>query len=246
MIFSLIKLATAILFTMIVSCGELLIIPFNRGGRLFHALAKFNSHGVLKICGVRLQVLGLEHLDRGSSYIYVANHASYFDIPSVLAGIPDETRIVYKKELERIPIYGWGLRLGKTYIPIERKKGSEALQSLEEAAKKVREGSSVLLFAEGTRSLDGKLQPFKRGAFNLAVRAGVAVVPLTILGSYRVMRKGSFRINPGMITIIVGKPIASPGANGKTAEIQLMEQVHAVIEKNYITDSSAASDAKVD
>jgi 1-acyl-sn-glycerol-3-phosphate acyltransferase len=233
MILSIFKILFAIFFSAFVATLELLMIPFHKKGNLFHKLAKFHARGVLAVSGVKVVTKGVENLDLSRSYIYVANHASLFDIPSVIAGVPDQIRIVYKKELEKIPIFGWGLKYGKTYIGIDRGKGQRALQSLEKAANKIRTGASVLMFAEGTRTTDGNLQPFKRGAFNLAVKARVPVVPLTIIGSYHVLPKNSLKINPGTIELILDKPIEPMNDNGKAAEMQLMDSVHRAITKNF-------------
>jgi len=230
-ILSALKIAFALLFSAFVATLELLTIPFNRTGSLFHALARFHARGILAGCGVSLAVEGLEAVPFTRSYIYVANHASHFDIPAVIAGIPDQIRIVYKKELEKIPIFGWGLRYGKTYIGIDRGRGQEAVQSLEAAAEKIRAGASVILFGEGTRTADGNLQPFKRGPFNLAVRANVPVVPVTINGSYEVLPRGSWRIRPGTITLVLSPPIP-PRSDGKEAELALRDETSAAIAKN--------------
>ena len=112
---------------------------------------------MLFVCGVKVRVTGLEKIDSSRNYIYVSNHASMFDIPSILAGIPGQIRIVYKKELDVIPVFGWGLKYG-AYIGIDRGRGADAMRSLDEAVEKIRRGASVLLYAEGTRTTDGKLQ----------------------------------------------------------------------------------------
>ena len=233
MILSFLKIVFALFYTGFVSMLELIIIPFDRTGKTFHALARFHAYGVLAVCGVKVNVEGLERVDFTRNYIYVASHASFFDIPAVIHGIPDQIRIVYKKELEVIPIWGWALKLGKTYIAIDRRKGVDAAQSLEEAANKMRHGASVILFAEGTRTPDGMLQPFKRGPFNLAVRAGVPIVPLAINGSYRILPKHSWHIMPGTITLVLGAPIQPPAANGKESELKLRDEVHNVISQYY-------------
>jgi 1-acyl-sn-glycerol-3-phosphate acyltransferase len=182
-------------------------------------------------------VEGLDRVDMSHSHIYVSNHASQFDIPAVIAGIPDQIRIVYKKELEKVPFFGWGLKYPKAYIGVDRGGGQEALQSLDAAAETIRNGASVLLFAEGTRSPDGRLQPFKRGAFNLAVKAGVPVVPLTINGSFSILSKNSLRLRPGTITLVLDEPIAPPARNGKETEMELRDRVHAAIESHYVNQS---------
>ena len=235
---SLVQVFVAGAICLVMGFVEILCLPIDRHrGRLFHALARFWARTVLAICRVRVRVKGVENLERGRSYVYVSNHASMFDIPAILASVPDQIRIVYKKELEVVPFFGWGLKWGH-YIGIDRGRGSKAMQSLEEAIGKIRNGQSLLLYAEGTRTLDGKLQPFKRGAFNIAVRAGVPVVPLTVNGSFRIMPKGSIIIHPGNVEIVLGKPILIDSLSGREAERQLMEQVHAAIEANYIDQSS--------
>lgn len=229
---SLLRLLVLVLFTVFVSTLEILAVPFHRTGKIFHQLARFHARGVLALSGVRLSPSGIGNIDLSRNYVFVSNHASYFDIPAVLAGIPQDVRLVYKKELHRVPFFGWGLKLGKTYIAIDRGQSSDAMQTIEATARKIREGSSVLLFAEGTRSPDGKLQAFKRGPFNLAVKAGIPVVPVTIIGSNRVLPRDSWKVTPGPISITVDAPIPPPGANGKEAELRLRDSVRAVIERN--------------
>jgi 1-acyl-sn-glycerol-3-phosphate acyltransferase len=228
----------AAVFSLFMGLLEILCLPIDRRrGRLFHALARFWARTSLAICRVRVRVKGLENLEAGQSYVYVSNHASMFDIPAILASIPDQIRIVYKKELEVIPFFGWGLKWGH-YIGIDRGRGSKAMESLGEAIGKIRNGQSLLLYAEGTRTLDGKLQPFKRGAFNIAVRAGVPVVPLTVNGSFRILPKHSLAINPGNVEIVLGQPILITGLSGREAELELMEQVHAAIAAQYVDQSA--------
>lgn len=218
---------------MVFATLTLITLPFNRNGIVFHAVARGWARVLLFICGVEVHVTGLDKLDRSKNYVYVSNHASLFDIPAVIAGVPDQIRVVYKRELERIPVFGWGLKWG-SYIGINRGKGAEAVRSLEEAAERIRKGASVLLFAEGTRTTDGRLQPFKRGAFNLAAKAGVPVVPLTVNGSYLILPKRSVSIRPGRVNLLLDSPIFPEGGEGKDAEVRLMHEVHAAIARNYI------------
>lgn len=231
------RFGAAVVVALFFATLEILCLPFNRGGRLFHALARGWAHTTLFLCGVSVRVRGLEYRVPGGNYVYVSNHASMFDIPAIIAGIPDQIRIVYKKELERIPIFGWGLKWG-SYIGIDRSRGPDAMKSLEEAARTIREGASVLLYAEGTRTLDGKLQPFKRGAFNLAVNAGVPVIPLTVNGTFNILPKHSIAVRPGRAELILDRPIEIGDDRGKEAELQLMELVHAAIKRNYVEQES--------
>ena len=218
---------------MVFATLTLITLPFNRNGIVFHAVARGWARVLLFICGVEVHVTGLDKLDPSKNYVYVSNHASLFDIPAVIAGVPDQIRILYKRELERIPLFGWGLKWG-SYIGIDRGKGPEAVRSLEQAAERIRKGASVLVFAEGTRTTDGRLQPFKRGAFNLAVKAGVPVVPLTVNGSYHILPKRSVSIRPGRVNLLLGAPILPEGGNGKGGEVRLMHEVHAAISRTYI------------
>jgi 1-acyl-sn-glycerol-3-phosphate acyltransferase len=211
----------------------LVTIPFDRSGAVYRWNARTWARCVLAAGGITVRVKGLEKLDRGQHYVFVCNHASVFDIPAVLAALPYSINLVYKKELERVPVFGWGLKWGAD-IGIDRGSSTEARQSLDEAVAKIRGGISVLLYAEGTRTLDGKLQPFKRGAFNLAVRAGVPVVPLTINRSFGILPKGSLSVRPGTIELMIESPISMGGRHGKEAEVQLMEQVHTAIAAHYI------------
>jgi len=215
---------------------EILALPLShKTGRLFHALSRGWAKTILFTCGVHVRVRGLENLNGSGNYVYVSNHASMFDIPIILASVPDQIRIIYKKELEIIPIFGWGLKWG-SYIGIDRGRGPEAMRSLEEAIDKIRRGASVLLYAEGTRTRDGKLQPFKRGAFNIAVRAGIPVVPLTVNGTFSILPKGSINIRPHPVELVLGKPIPVTG-EGKEEELRLMEKVHAAMQESYIDQS---------
>jgi len=231
------RLVLLLAFTVFVSTLEILAVPFHRTGKIFHTLARFHAHGVLALSGVKLTAEGVERLDLSRNYVYVANHASYFDIPAVLAGVPQDVRLVYKKELEKLPFFGWGLKLGKTYIAIDRRQGTDAVATLEATAKKIREGSSVLLFAEGTRSADGTLQPFKRGPFNLAARAGIPVVPVTLLGSRDVLPRDSWKVRPGRIRLLLDEPIPPPPADGKAAELLLRDRVREVISRNLLMEA---------
>jgi len=213
---------------------ELLLIWADRKrGRVFHAIARWWARTVLRLCGVRVRVRGLENVDFSRNYVYVSNHASMFDIPVIVSSVPDQIRIIYKKELEVIPFFGWGLKFG-SYIGIDRGRGTKALRSLESAVEKIRRGASVLMYAEGTRTLDGKLQQFKRGAFNLALRAGTPVVPLTVNGSFTILPKHSMNVRPGSVELVLGIPVPVPRGNGKEAELELMQNVHAAIARQYI------------
>lgn len=231
---SILRFLASTIATALIAVVAFVTLPFNRNEKLYHRIGRFWSRLLLRICGVRVELHGAEHCAHGASVIYAANHASMLDIPVVIASVPDDIRLVYKKELEKIPVFGWGLRYG-SYIGIDRGRGTEARKSLEEAVEKIRRGASVLLFVEGTRTSDGKLQPFKRGAFNLAARSGVPVIPLTINGTYALVPKHSLRIRPGTVHLHFDPPITVEDAGGdREAEGRLMERVRNAIEDHYV------------
>lgn len=235
MISAIIKGFFLVLWTAVMAAISLVTLPFNKDGNIYHREARFWSKIVLAIAGVKCKVMGSENIDLSKNYIFVSNHVSLFDIPAVVASIPMQVRIVAKKELTKIPLFGTSIKRGG-YIIIDRGKSLEAVRSLEEASQKIRNGASVLLFPEGTRSKDGTLQPFKRGAFLLAAKSGIPIVPVTINGSYKILPKSKLRINSGEVHIIIDKPIATNGCEGKKGELQLMEDVRKVIAQNFISE----------
>ncbi len=232
MITTFLKLLIVIPLTAVCSLSAIVAAFIDRSGGWFHAIGRFWSRVLLRLFGITVAAYGYEKLDHGKRYIYVSNHASMFDIPAVMVGIPDQFRIVLKKELTRIPLFGWAMSLGP-YIVIDRFHAKDAIKSLDEAAERIRNGASVLLFAEGTRTTDGKLQPFKRGAFTLAVKSGVPVVPVTINNTFRILPKGSKRVRPTHIEVILDEPIETKSLEGREGEKQLMDLVHRAIAKNY-------------
>lgn len=236
MIGTLLKFAVIAIVTIPIALVEIFVSLVDRSGKSFHVVGRFWSWIILTLYGIRVSVEGIEHLDPSKRYIYVSNHASMFDIPAVLTGIPDEIRIVMKKELTRIPFFGWAMAAGP-YIVIDRFHAKDAVKSLDRAAERIRNGASVLLFAEGTRTLDGKLQPFKRGAFALASKSGVPIIPVAINNTFRILPKGSKVVRPAHITVVLGRSIPTGGIEGKQGEMKLMEEVHQAIAKNYIDQS---------
>lgn len=149
---------------------------------------------------------GLENILQGRPQIFFCNHKSLLDIPCLLAYLPAQYRYLAKEELFHIPLFGLALtRSG--YLPIDRSNPRKAYQSMEAAIQHVRAGTSLMIFPEGTRSVDGKLLPFKTGGASLALRAQVPVVPVVILGTERILPKGTLRLGKGDVEIRIGKPI---------------------------------------
>ena len=169
------------------------------------------SKGILRVAGVDVEVEGAEHVDPERAQIVAANHASWFDVFALSAHFPGTYHYVAKQELARIPIFGraW---ISCEHIAIDRADHSSAVASLDRAAKKIREDdATIIMFPEGTRSPTGELQRFKKGTFVLALKAGVPIVPLAIIGSRDVMPKGAWTVRPGSIRIRIGRPISVEG-----------------------------------
>ena len=233
MFITILKLIFLFPVSLVFSTTALLSIPINRSGKLFRWSPWMWSRIILWTFGIQVKVLGKENLVPGIPYIFVSNHASMFDVPTIMVALEGNVNFVYKKELSNVPVWGWALRFGP-FIMIDRSNVRDAMQSIERAGETIRSGQSVILFPEGTRTSDGKLQPFKRGAFSLAVKAHVPIIPVTINNTFGIMPKGSLKIKPAGITVILEMPISAEGLDGKNDELELMDQVHMAIEKHYI------------
>ena len=177
------------------------------GGRGFLVLARFWSAVWLRAAGVRLTTRGTERIDRRASYIYMANHASKLDIPALLVALPTATRFLAKRSLFAIPLFGWSLRAAG-FVAIDRHDPSQAQSSFSRSMRGMEAGYSLLVFPEGTRSVDGRLHPFKRGGFLLALKSGQPIVPVGVRGTARLQPKGSQVYRPGQVEVVFGEPIA--------------------------------------
>jgi 1-acyl-sn-glycerol-3-phosphate acyltransferase len=226
------KIIIILAYTIILSIIGGAALLTRNGEEKYHALAVHWARVILKISGVRATIKGKEKLEQSKSYIYVANHASMFDVWILFVLLPGQIRFVFKKELTRIPIFGWVLR-HSGHVVLDR-SSRNYLRSLEEARVLIERGRSVVIFPEGTRTADGKLQPFKRGSFALALRALATIIPITINGSFKIFRKGSMRIHPGDVEVVVGDPIEVASKDSeRMAELELMKRTRSVIESSY-------------
>lgn len=185
--------------------------------------------------GVKLAVDGLEHVDPARPTIYVSNHQSVIDVPVLFMAIPKDLRFVAKSQLRWVPFLGWYMWFAG-HIFVHRGNPRRTVASLRAAGARIRAGTSIVLFPEGTRSGDGRLLPFKKGAFALAEAAGVPLVPITIHGSGRLMPKRGWQIHPGQIQVRIGAPIIVP--EGGAARGQLMRQVRAAMVAQGLEESA--------
>jgi 1-acyl-sn-glycerol-3-phosphate acyltransferase len=178
-----------------------------RGNWMF-GLARIWSRCLLTASAVRLTASYDPALEPGKSYVFLCNHQSFFDIPVLLTTCPGQMRMMAKRSLFHIPLFGWGLYSGG-FIPIDRGDRSTARQSFASALARIRAGTSILLFPEGTRAMADVLLPFQRGGFLLALKTGLPIVPVGIRGSRSVQPKGSLAIRPGPIEVQYGAPIVA-------------------------------------
>jgi len=186
------------------------------------------SNVLLKVTGVRVVLENAEVIDPGRAQILVANHQSWFDVLALSGHLPGAYRFVAKKEIEKAPLFGPSLRRCG-HIFIDREDRGKALASLDRARDILeKERPTVIMFPEGTRSPDGALRPFKKGAFVLGIQTGVEIVPAAIVGSRHVMPKGSLKIHPGTITVRFGTPIPVAGMEVQDRDA-LTRTAHAAV-----------------
>lgn len=178
-----------------------------------------------RIAGVEVKIEGAENLRPDTAYIYCANHLSQFDIFSFQGYFPRNFRWLAKEELFRVPFLGRAMTDAGA-IAIDRSQGREALKSLEKAAARIKAGTSVLIFPEGTRSPDGALHPFKAGAMLIAIKAGVPIVPVAFTGSHAVLPKGAWLARPGTIVIRIGEPVVLPAGFSVREKQNLAVAIH--------------------
>jgi 1-acyl-sn-glycerol-3-phosphate acyltransferase len=226
------------LYTIVLGTISLLSSIVDRSGDLGHRCARAWSRLILATTGVRVTVVGADRLDPRKSYVLATNHQSIYDIPIIFATLPLQLRIVAKASLGSIPFLGWHLhRTG--HLLVDRKNPGAGI--IDKMRRLVSESHSLIVFPEGTRSIDGRVGRFKKGSFLVAVDAGLPVVPVSISGSRHVMRKGEVTVRPGHVRIIVHDPIPSAGLS-RTGVIDLGNQVREVVKRGV--DESQQAEAE--
>ncbi|MGD8991240.1 MAG: lysophospholipid acyltransferase family protein [Desulfobacterales bacterium] len=217
--------------TLVLGLTVMILSFFVKSGDPLHKIARFWGRSILAVSRIKVSVEGLSNIDPRCPYIYMPNHQSNFDIPVLLGHLAVQFRWLAKMELFKIPIFGHAMRKAG-YISIDRNNRQSAIKSLALAADKIRNGVSVLIFPEGTRSQDGKIRPFKKGGFVMAIDSGVPIVPVIISGTRAIMTKGRFRVNSGQIHMSIQQPINTITYSRATKEV-LMEKVRRVICDNF-------------
>ena len=212
-------------YTIVLGSLSLLSTIVDRSGDIAHRCARAWAWLILRTSGVRVSVRGIERLDRSRSYVFAANHQSIYDIPIVFSALPFQLRIVAKQSLGRIPFMGWHLHLAGHLLVDRSRPGAGVVKKM---ARLVGEHHSLIVFPEGTRSIDGQVQRFKGGSFALAVEAGVPVVPITITGSRHIMTKGQVTVRPGAVSVTIHDPVGTEGVPREEVR-DMADRVRAVV-----------------
>jgi 1-acyl-sn-glycerol-3-phosphate acyltransferase len=183
----------------------------------------------LVLTGIEYRLAGSRHLPHDRAAVYCCNHQSNVDPPILYTALHPRLHILYKHEIDRIPVLARAFRMGG-FIPIDRRRKESAMRSIEAGARSLQSGNSFLIFPEGTRSRDEEMLPFKKGGFIMAIKAGAPIVPVAIQGGRAAMRKGSWIIRPATVSIRVGQPIETAGLTLDERD-ELIERVRHEIEE---------------
>ena len=228
---SIIAIPLIYLYTIVMGRLSLLLSLYDPEGQRQHWCARLWCRMIARTAGARVRVHGAQHIQPGTSYVFLSTHQSYMDIPAMLGYLPAQLRIAAKKVLFRIPFMGWHLtRAG--HIPIDRSSTQNAVSSMQKAAGYLRRGICAFVFPEGTRSRDGYLHRFKKGGFKLAIQSGAPIIPITIIGSRQVLPPDEIIFRPGPIDMYVDAPIQTKGLTDEDLET-LMENVYNIMGKHF-------------
>jgi 1-acyl-sn-glycerol-3-phosphate acyltransferase len=222
----LVQAPVAAVVTAVLCVCAILAPLFDPGGRATREIGGVWSRFLLGLVRVRVEVEGASHVPAGPA-VLAANHSSALDILVVYGYLPVDFRIIYKRSVSLLPLLGWAVWLGRN-IPIDRGNAFRARRSLDAAAARIRGGTSVVVFPEGTRSKDGSVGRFKRGSFSLALEAGAPVVPVSLIGVKAVVPRGLGSVRPGRVIVCLHAPVPVTGRRPDEAEA-LAEEVRRVV-----------------
>jgi 1-acyl-sn-glycerol-3-phosphate acyltransferase len=233
-VYSKIFIVLLVIYTPILAGTAVLLSFVPDNGRASHFIARLWSRINLKLAGTEVEVEGLENVDPNQYYIVMSNHQSHFDVCALVASLPLQLRWVMKKELRKIPIFGFAAgKIGHIYI--DRSSLKLAMKSLDESVERLKQGISVVFFPEGTRSPDGNLLPFKKGGFMMGVRTKTPILPISISGTRRALPKGSLRLHKAKARLVIHPPVSTEELSGKDRN-GLMEKVREIIQAGMDPD----------
>src|SRR5438105_423627 len=218
----------AVLVTVPLALATLAVAAIRSNARLIDRIIRLWARSIVRGAGIDLRTEGTEMVDRKQRYIIIANHHSYFDIPCIFAAIPQPIRFMAKVSLFKIPIFGWAIgRAG--FIPIDRKNRRTAVKSFELAVDRIRKGNTVVVFPEEGRSRERAMRPFQRGGFLLALRSGLPILPVAIVGTFDVFPANAKRVKPGPVIVRVGTPIPTEGLTVREKDRLLEESREQIL-----------------
>lgn len=211
MVRTLLVYAVVLLYLLILGPPLLIWSAITGNTDALYSVGIWGAKTALLLAGVRLTVTGKERIPAKTAVVFMPNHQSNCDPPAVAAILPP-VLIMAKKEFFRVPILGAGMRM-RGFIPVDRTHRERAFAAVEQAVASLKKGYSFLVFPEGTRSRTGRLQPFKKGVFVMAIEAGAPIVPISVSGAGRIMRPGDFRIHPGPVRITIHERVPTAGCS---------------------------------
>ena len=216
-------------YTIVLGAASIVSSLFDRRGYFAHGCARAWSALILKTTGVRVTVEGLDRISPRATYVFVSNHQSIYDTPVIFASLPHQLRIIAKESLARFPVLGWHLKRGG-HLFVDRQHPDRA-GILKRWRTLVSEGLSLIIYAEGTRSPDGRVARFKAGSFMLAIQAGLPIVPLAVIGTRKVMPKGRLRTEPAGVRLVIHEPIQPSDTEVPTIQDAkaLADRVHDIV-----------------
>jgi 1-acyl-sn-glycerol-3-phosphate acyltransferase len=212
-------------YTVVLGAASIASSLFDRSGNVGHRCARLWSRLILGTTGVRVTASGLDRLDPGRSYVLASNHQSIYDIPILFATLPLQLRIVAKASLGSFPFLGWHLRRTGHLLVDRRNPGADIVVKMRRL---VGRGSSLIVFPEGTRSVDGGVGRFKKGSFLVAIDAKLPIVPVSVAGSRHVMKKGRLTVCPGEVRVTVHEPLPTSGVP-RDAVVELAGRVREIV-----------------
>ena len=219
------------LYTVVFGPAAILASFFGPRERILHAFARGWSWMIMKTIFSPVKVTGLEKIDTSVPHVYAVNHASALDIPVLYVHLPFQFRIAFKKELLSYPIIGWHLqRSGQ--ICIDQQRPSASIGSVRSALKSLKGGMPLVIFPEGGRTKDGEIKPLMPGAFFLAIKAQVDIVPIALVGTFELLPMNTYHIKPRPLEMRVGDPISTAGLKGHDMDA-LAAKVQTAIEGLY-------------
>src|SRR5271167_3763036 len=233
------------LYTVVLGIVSIPVSLFGEKSRILHSFARFWSWLIMKTILSPVKVTGLEKIDTSKAHVYAVTHASALDIPVLYVYLPFEFRILFKKELLSYPIVGWHLRRSGQ-VCIDQQKPTRSIAHIRSAVKSLKGGMPLVIFPEGGRTPDGEIKPFMPGAFYLAIKAQVDVVPVALVGTYELLPMDTYHIKPRPLEMRVGEPIPTAGYSLREMET-LSAKVHQAMEDLYyrgdIANAHVAPDA---